>query len=239
MTYLQGFLTPAKTARKQAYQDMSAKMAPILDEYGALGIVECWGVDVADGKRTDMKRAVAAEGDETVVFSWVVWPDRATCDAAAAKMMDDARMQPEEPMPFDMKRLIYGGYEVDEDTGDAGRFGFVTGMVAAVPDDKRDAYRRHGEATAPLFKEYGALRVTSGWGVDVPDGKVTDFRRAVEAGQGTTVIFGWIEWPDKPTAETAMAKLFEDPRLRELQPPWDGPTAIFGGFEPIFDGVHD
>nr|WP_255587042.1 DUF1428 domain-containing protein [Hephaestia mangrovi] len=112
-------------------------------------------------------------------------------------------------------------------------------MVAAVPDDQRDAYRRHGEATAPLFREYGALRVTSGWGVDVPEGKTTDFRRAVEAGPGTTVIFGWIEWPDKATADSAMAKLFEDPRLRELTPPWDGPTAIFGGFAPIIDSFHD
>lgn len=239
MTYFQGFLVPAKTAEKQAYHDFAARTAPTFEDYGALRTVECWGDNVPDGKRTDMKRAVQAQGDETIVFSWVEWPDRQTCDAAAEKMMNDERLQfGDTPVPFDMKRMIYGGFEVVEDTADGGRFGYVSGVVAAVPDDKRDAYVRHGDATAPLFKEKGALRVASGWGVDVPDGKVTDFRRAVEARPGTSVIFGWIEWPDKATAEAAMGSLFEDPRMRELTPPWDGPTAIFGGFAPILDTGH-
>ena len=83
-----------------------------------------------------------------------------------------------------------------------------------------------------------ALRVVDGWGVDVPDGKATDFRRAVQAKDGETVVFGWIEWPDKPTRDAGMGALMQDPRMRETPPPWNGPLAIFGGFTPILDTSH-
>ena len=84
-------------------------------EMGALRVVECWGDDLPDGKTTDFRMAVKAEPDETVVFSWIEWPDKATRDAAMAKMMDpdnpDARMDPtKNPMPFDGKRMIFGGF---------------------------------------------------------------------------------------------------------------------------------
>jgi uncharacterized protein YbaA (DUF1428 family) len=74
-------------------------------------VVECWGDDVAHGKQTDFYRAVEASADETVVFSWIEWPDKATRDAGMQKMMDDPRMDPENnPMPFDGRRMIYGGF---------------------------------------------------------------------------------------------------------------------------------
>jgi uncharacterized protein YbaA (DUF1428 family) len=88
-------------------------------ELGALRIVECWGDDVPDGHTTDFRRAVKAEEGEAVLFSWVEWPDKATRDAAMAKMREmmedpskvDPRMDPEKnPMPFDGKRLIFGGF---------------------------------------------------------------------------------------------------------------------------------
>lgn len=83
MKYFQGFVIPVVTANKPAYLDMAKKAAPIFAEYGAVRSVECWGDDVMDGKITDLKKAVRANNDETVVFSWIWWPDKATCDAAA------------------------------------------------------------------------------------------------------------------------------------------------------------
>ena len=69
----------------------------------------------------------------------------------------------------------------------------------------------------------------------VPDGKLTDFRRAVQAKDGETVVFGWIEWPDKPTRDAGMAALMQDPRMRATRPVWNGQLAIFGGFAPVLD----
>ena len=74
-------------------------------------MLECWGDDVKEGKQTDFRRAVQAKDDETVVFSWVEWPDKATRDAAMPKVMDDPRMKADShPMPFDGKRMIFGGF---------------------------------------------------------------------------------------------------------------------------------
>ena len=82
-------------------------------EYGALNVVECWGDDVPEGKLTSFPMAVKREADETVAFSWVTWPSREMRDEAWKKMMADPRMQPgTNPMPFDGKRVIFGGFEV-------------------------------------------------------------------------------------------------------------------------------
>lgn len=111
MSYIQGFLIPVPNDKKDAYVAMAAKACPLFIEYGATELVEAWGVDVPDGKVTDFKMAVKAEPDETVVFSWLVWPDKATCDAAAQKMMTDERMKPDGEMPFDGMRMMWGGFE--------------------------------------------------------------------------------------------------------------------------------
>jgi uncharacterized protein YbaA (DUF1428 family) len=238
MMYFQGYVVPVKIGNKQAYLDIAKKAAPIFAEYGALRIVECWGDDVMDGKVTDFRKAVQANHEETIVFSWVWWPDKATCDAAEGKIMADDRMKPSGPMPFDGKRLIYGGFESVFDTPDGGKFGYVDGMVASVADGKRQDFIDHSAKIARLFQEKGALRVVDGWGTNVPAGKVTDFQRAVQAKDGETVIFGWVEWPDKPTREAGMGALMRDPRMRETAPAWNGQLAIFGGFAPILDAGH-
>ena len=118
MSYIQGFVVPVKTGKKEAYRAMAAKVALIFKEYGATRVVEAWGEDVPDGKITDFKQAVNATADETVVFSWIVWPDRATCDAAAKKIRTDERMRPEGEMPFDMQRMIFAGFAPILDTED-------------------------------------------------------------------------------------------------------------------------
>ena len=233
--YVQGFLIPVKAGNRQAYRDMAAAAAPVFADHGALRVVECWGDDIADGTVTDFKRAVAAEAGEGIVYSWIVWPDRATADAARDGMMEDDRMKPAGEMPFDMARMIYAGFEVAFDTAEGGGFGYVDGMVAPVPTAGRQAYLDHSRRMASLFLERGATRLVETWGDDVPDGKVTDFKRAVAATVDETVVFSWIEWPDKATRDAGMGAIMADPRARDMPMPFDGKRMIFGGFVPILD----
>ena len=109
--YIDGFVLAVPTANKQKFIDHATEGDSVFKEYGATRVLECWGDDVPDGKQTDFRRAVQATADETVVFSWIEWPDKATRDAGMEKAMKDPRLQPESnPMPFDGKRLIYGGF---------------------------------------------------------------------------------------------------------------------------------
>ena len=113
--YVDGFLIAVPTANKAKFIEHANKGDSVFMELGATRILECWGDDVPDGKVTDFRRAVKATEEETVVFSWIEWPDKATRDAGMSKMMElmktDPRMNPESnPMPFDGMRLIYGGF---------------------------------------------------------------------------------------------------------------------------------
>lgn len=122
MSYIDGFVIPVPTNKKEAYREMAEKAVPLFKEYGATRIVECWGDDVPDGKVTDFKGAVKAEPGETVVFSWIEWPSKEVRDAANKKMQDDPRMKMPDDMPFDGKRMIFGGFEVLLDAaGEASR----------------------------------------------------------------------------------------------------------------------
>lgn len=113
--YVDGFLIAVPKANKEKFIEHANKGDSVFMDLGATRILECWGDDVPDGKVTDFRRAVKATDEETVVFSWVEWPDKATRDAGMAKMMDlmktDPRMNPAtNPMPFDGQRLIFGGF---------------------------------------------------------------------------------------------------------------------------------
>ncbi len=110
MTYISGFVTPVPTASKAAYIRLAEQAGALFQEFGALSVMEAWGDKLPDGKVTDFRRAVQATADETVVLSWVIWPDRATADAAEAKMMADPRVKTWE-MPFDGRRMIFGGFD--------------------------------------------------------------------------------------------------------------------------------
>jgi uncharacterized protein YbaA (DUF1428 family) len=115
MSYVDGFVIAVPTANKQKFIDHAAEGDSVFMEMGALRVLECWGEDVPDGEKTDFRRAVKAKKTESVVFSWIEWPDKATRDAAMEKMMDpdnvDPRMDPaKNPMPFDGKRMIFGGF---------------------------------------------------------------------------------------------------------------------------------
>lgn len=120
--YIDGFVIPVPTENRQAFIDHASKADSLFIELGALRVVECWGDDVPEGKVTDFRRAVNATPDESVAFSWVEWPDKATRDAAFAKMMspdfNDPRIdQASNHMPFDGKRMIFGGYVPVVDMG--------------------------------------------------------------------------------------------------------------------------
>jgi len=117
VSYIDGFVIPVPSGKKDAYRALAEKVAPIFMEHGATRMVECWGDDVPDGKVTDFKRAVDAQPDEVVVLSWIVWPSRAVRDEGSRKVMADPRMQPGPEMPFDGKRMIFGGFELMLDTG--------------------------------------------------------------------------------------------------------------------------
>jgi uncharacterized protein YbaA (DUF1428 family) len=110
MSYVDGFVLAVPTANKEKFLE-HARIDSVFIEFGALRVLECWGDDVSRGQQTDFFRAVDAKDDETVVFSWIEWPDKATRDAGMKKMMEDPRMDPAvNPMPFDGKRMIYGGF---------------------------------------------------------------------------------------------------------------------------------
>ncbi len=115
--YIDGFLIPVPEGKRDAYMAMAAKVAPLFKEYGVLQQVECWGDDLPEGKVTDFHKAVKAEGGENIVFSWMLWPDKATRNAGWKKMMEDERMKPEGDMPFDEKRMFFGGFQVLFDSG--------------------------------------------------------------------------------------------------------------------------
>jgi uncharacterized protein YbaA (DUF1428 family) len=111
MNYVDGFVVAVPAANKEAYRQMAAKAAPLFKEFGALRVVECWAEDVPDGKQTDFRMAVKAEEDEEVVFSWIEYPSKEVRDEANAKLMSDPRMKEfGSSMPFDGKRMIYGGF---------------------------------------------------------------------------------------------------------------------------------
>jgi uncharacterized protein YbaA (DUF1428 family) len=114
---------------------------------------------------------------------------------------------------------------------------YIDGFVAAVPRDKKDAYRKHAAGAVAMFKEFGATRQVEAWGDDVPDGKVTDFKGAVKAKPDEVVVFAWLEYPDKATRDAANQKIMSDPKMKDLgaQMPFDGQRMIFGGFQPIND----
>jgi uncharacterized protein YbaA (DUF1428 family) len=113
---------------------------------------------------------------------------------------------------------------------------YVDGFVVPVPADKKAAYRDVCARTATLFKELGALAVVECWGDDVPDGKVTDFKRAVQAHSGENVVFSWIVWPSKQIRDAANEKMMNDPRMKmDENTPFDGKRMIVGGFEVLFE----
>ena len=236
MTYFEGFIVPVPEANKEAYRKSAADAAPIFKEFGVRRHVEAWDSDVHEGKLTDFRMAVDAKPDEKVVFSWFEYPDKATRDAANEKMMSDPRMKEMGAnMPFDGKRMIVGGFDAIVEEGSS-EGGYTDGFVVPVPEGKTDAYRQLASKMAGVFRQHGASRVIEAVADDVKHGQVTDFYRAVKAEDGETVVFSFIEWPDKATRDDAWKAIMADESLKpEGEMPFSGQRMFWGGFEPIVD----
>ena len=113
MSYVDGFVAAVPTANRELFRKHAEAAAAVFKEHGAQRVVDCWGDEVPEGKLTSFPMAVKRQDDETVVFGWIVWPSRQARDEGMKKSMDDPRLQPDtNPMPFDGKRMIYGGFEV-------------------------------------------------------------------------------------------------------------------------------
>ncbi|HMG49503.1 MAG TPA: DUF1428 family protein [Inquilinus sp.] len=112
MSYVDGFVLAVPKARLEDYKALARKAGAVWKEHGALAYAECIGDDVPYGELTSFPRAVQAKEDEVVVFSWVVYESRAARDAIMAKVMADPRIKMDPAsMPFDGKRMIFGGFE--------------------------------------------------------------------------------------------------------------------------------
>jgi uncharacterized protein YbaA (DUF1428 family) len=112
---------------------------------------------------------------------------------------------------------------------------YIDGFVIPVPIENKDAYREAARRFWDFLRDNGALRVAECWGDDVPEGKVTDFRRAVAAQPGENVVFSWVTWPSKEARDAAHAKMRDDPAMQGMSMPFDGKRMIFGGFSPLLE----
>jgi uncharacterized protein YbaA (DUF1428 family) len=241
MSYIDGFLIAVPTANKQKFITHAQQGDSAFIDHGATRVVECWGTDVPKGKTTDFQGAVAARDDETVVFSWIEWPDKASRDAVMGRMAEisqaDERLNPaKNPMPFDGKRLIYGGFEPIVEHGKTSRDSYVQGFVLPVRAEKREAYSKMAEDAWEMFKGYGALRVVEAWEDDVPDGKLTDFRRAVKAEPDEKIVFSFMEWPSRKVCDDASAKMMQDENMKPpegTEMPFDMQRMIYAGFSRV------
>jgi uncharacterized protein YbaA (DUF1428 family) len=154
-------------------------------------------------------RAVA-KGGVRVVFSW---GDRERADRLAAVASNDATDPDEEPRPMP----------------------YIEGFIAAVPTANREVYIEQAKQGAEYFKNLGATRVTECWGDDVPRGETTDFFRATKAKDDETVVFSWIEYPDKATRDAANEKMSADAEAMQTEMPFDTSRMFWGGFQPVLD----
>jgi uncharacterized protein YbaA (DUF1428 family) len=114
---------------------------------------------------------------------------------------------------------------------------YIDGFVLPVPAGGKEAYLEMARFTAAVFVEHGAQRIMECWAEDIPDGKTTDFKRAVKLQEGETVVYSWIEWPSREARDAGMKKFMEDPRmLADKRPmPFDGKRMIMGGFSTLLE----
>lgn len=238
MTYISGYLLTVPDANRTAYMDMAAACWPIFKDYGALLTAECWGVDVPDGELTSFPMAVKREDGETVVFSWILWPDKSAYERCNASIETDerwAKMSPD-TIPFDGKRMIWGGFEQNFAAG-VPSGGLVMGFLRAAPDSNRTDCREWAEESWTILHDYGATGLFEGWGDEVPDGKLTSFPMAVKREGGEAVVFSWVAFPGRAELEAWTTSMETDARQKAMQnreAPWDLRRMMWGTFEPGF-----
>ncbi|MEQ8291514.1 MAG: DUF1428 domain-containing protein [Roseovarius sp.] len=239
MTYYTASVAAVPTANKQAYIDHCAEAWTLFKPHGALRMIETWGADVPKGMNTDFHDAVQAKEDETVVFAWIEWPDKAAAEAGWEKIMSDPAMASMSEMPFDGSRMIYGGFEPVYERGKLTDAGYYQGFVLAVPEKNRQAYAEMADEGWQMFEQFGATGMVENWGDFVPEGKVTDFFRATKAEKGEMPLFSWITWPDRATCDAATKKMQEQMSDFDMSKmPFDASRMMYAGFEPLFDSAE-
>ena len=236
MTYYTGSITAVPVSNKEKYKAHLIAAWPLLAHYGAVRMVESWGVDVQKGRVNDLFGAVDARSDEAIVYAWIEWPDRAAADTAWQAMPNDPAMAALS-MPFDGSRMIFGGFDPVLATGGNQGAGYIQGFALAVPESNRARYVDMArQAWEGAFRPRGCLGMVEAWGVDVPRGKLTDFYRATLAEDGEAPVFGWTAWPDKATCDAAARAMEAEMEGQEFpEMPFDGMRMMWGGFEVIFD----
>ncbi|MEI4471119.1 DUF1428 domain-containing protein [Frigidibacter sp. MR17.24] len=235
MGYVEGFVTPVPVRNRDAYVHHAERAVPFIAAGGMTRFVEAWGEDLPEGKVTDFRRAVLAEPDEAVLFSWFEYPDRAVRDRANARMASDPAAEAMmEGMPFDAGRMIWSGFEVVSEVGTAGPIGHIDGMLAPAPADGRARFAALGARVGAALVAAGASRVVDCWGDDLLQGVRTDYPRAVAMAPGETVVWSWIEWPSAAAREAGWAQVMA---AGVMPPPDEMPFCprrmIHGGFRPI------
>jgi uncharacterized protein YbaA (DUF1428 family) len=240
MTYFEGFIVPVPKANKEEFRTHAGEVAEFAREFGVARQLEAWENDVPEGKVTDFRKAVNANADEHIVFSFFEYATKAERDAANEKFRNDSRLLPlAGKMPFDGKRMILGGFEAIVEEGQGGGT-YTDGFVVPVPQAKREAYRELAAKMAKVFREHGATRVMEAFGDDVPKGEVTDFYRAVKAEEGEGIVFSFIEWPDKATRDDAWKAIMSDENLKpQGDMPFNGQRMFWGGFDVIIDSASE
>ena len=113
---------------------------------------------------------------------------------------------------------------------------YTTGFLLPVPAAKKEAYIESARKSWPLFQKYGALEHVEAWGEDVPPGKVTGFDLAVKLEPDEVVVFSWLRWPDRASADKCFEQMQSDPDFANMDMPFDGKRMMWGGFAPVFEG---
>lgn len=236
MTCIQGFICAVPMANRAAFTAHADRAAAAFRDHGCLAAVECWGDDVPAGAITSFPLAVQAKQDEAVVFSWYRWPSKAVHDTVMKSPPKDPRLSPEtNPMPFDGTRAIFGTFEPVLELGTPSPGGYFDGFVVPVKRDRRAEFMAFAKACDPVFMEHGATWIIEAWGLDVPEGKRTDFRRAVQATPDEEVVFSCVQWPNRGLRDAGHQNVMNDPRMSAQEMPFDGRRLIFGGFEPVVE----
>jgi len=174
MTCIQGYMLAVPTVNRAAFVEHARQAAEAFQGYGCRATVECWGDDVPSEGSLSFPAAVRAGPDETVVFSWSVWPSKESQDAVMNAPPSDPRLSPQtNPMPFDGTRLIFGAFETVLELGSYRPGGYVDGFALAIPRARRDEFVDFAKTCDPIFMEHGASWIMENWGVDIPEGKST------------------------------------------------------------------
>lgn len=113
---------------------------------------------------------------------------------------------------------------------------YITGFLIPVKTADKDRYLESARKSWPVFQKYGCLEQVETWGEDIPEGKLTSFPRAVQQQAGEAVVFSWLRWPDRATADACFAKMESEPDFADMDMPFDGERMIWAGFDPIFEG---